>query len=206
MRVAITDDHGIVREGIRWMLEEESAIEIVAEADSGPALLAILESGPVDVVLLDVRMPDMSGLKVLEIIRSDYPDLRVIMLTMHDQSAYVRRAIELGAAGYVLKSAGREELVRAIEVAAAGDTYLHGGIVEGLVRTAGQTAREFHLSPREKQVLQLIADGYENKQIARELDISEATVKTYVRETFERLGATSRAQAVAIGLREELIS
>jgi DNA-binding NarL/FixJ family response regulator len=206
MRVAITDDHGIVREGIRWMLEEESAIEIVAEADSGPALLAILESGPVDVVLLDVRMPDMSGLKVLEIIRSDYPDVRVIMLTMHDQSAYVRRAIELGAAGYVLKSAGREELVRAIEVAAAGDTYLHGGIVEGLVRTAGQTAREFHLSPREKQVLQLIADGYENKQIARELDISEATVKTYVRETFERLGATSRAQAVAIGLREELIS
>lgn len=188
------------------MLEEESAIEIVAEADSGPALLAILESGPVDVVLLDVRMPDMSGLKVLEIIRSDYPDVRVIMLTMHDQSAYVRRAIELGAAGYVLKSAGREELVRAIEVAAAGDTYLHGGIVEGLVRTAGQTAREFHLSPREKQVLQLIADGYENKQIARELDISEATVKTYVRETFERLGATSRAQAVAIGLREELIS
>lgn len=206
MRVAITDDHGIVREGMRWMLEEESDIEIVAEADSGPALLTILETEPVDVVLLDVRMPDMSGLEVLEIIRSEYPQVRVIMLTMHDQTAYVRRAMELGAAGYMLKSAGREELVRAIDVAAAGDTYLHGGVVEGLVHAKEEKARDFHLSPREKQVLQLIADGYENKQIARELDISDATVKTYVRETFERLGATSRAQAVAIGLREELIS
>ncbi len=128
MRVAITDDHGIVRDGMRWMLEEESDIEIVAEADSGPALLAILETEPVDVVLLDVRMPDMSGLEVLETIRSEYPQVRVIMLTMHDQSAYVRRAMELGAAGYVLKSAGREELVRAIDVVAAGDTYLHTGL------------------------------------------------------------------------------
>lgn len=188
------------------MLADAENIEIVADAESGQDLLLILEKEPVDVVLLDIRMPEMSGLEALERVRADFPEVRVIMLTMHDQAAYVRRAVELGAAGYVLKNAGRDELLRAIEAAAAGDTYLQGGVVDSLVETTSQEEPKLHLSPREKQVLQLIADGYENKQIARELEISEATVKTYVRETFDRLGATSRAQAVAIGLREQIIS
>jgi len=202
MRIAITDDHGVVREGIRYMLSDDPDIEVVGEAGSGEELFALLEEQTVDVVLLDVRMPGMSGLDVLERLSETAPEIRVLMLSMHDQPAYVRRAIELGAAGYVLKSAGRDELRGALRVAADGGTYIPGELMEPLVADMTGKARPTgKLSPREQQVLQLVADGYENKQIARELDISEATVKTYLRGVFERLDVSSRAGAVAVGLR-----
>jgi len=205
MRIAIVDDHQIVREGIRWMLASDEEVEIVGEAGSGTELLDLLNTSEVDAILLDVRMPDMSGIDVLEKVRDTHPGVRVIMLTMHDQPAYVRRAIELGAHGYLLKSSGREELLRAIAAAMAGDMYVHGSVITPLVAGTDAAGGRATLSPRELQIVQLIADGYENKQIASELQISEATVKTYLRDAFERLGATSRAQAVAIALREDLI-
>lgn len=206
MKVAITDDHRVVREGLRYMLSDAPGIDVVGEAESGEELLAIIGSEPVDVVLLDVRMPGMSGLDVLERLTETAPQVRVLMLSMHDQPAYVRRAIELGAAGYVLKSAGRDELVTALQVAAEGGTYLPPELMEPLVASmAGRTRPSGKLSPREHQVLQLVADGYENKQIATELGLSEATVKTYLRNVFERLEVSSRAEAVAVGLRLGLI-
>jgi DNA-binding NarL/FixJ family response regulator len=128
------------------------------------------------------------------------------MLSMHDQPAYVRRAIELGAAGYVLKNAGRDELLTALQVAADGGTYLTAELMEPLVAAmTGRARSSGKLSPREHQVLQLIANGYENKQIATELELSEATVKTYLRGVFERLDVSSRAEAVAVGLRLGMI-
>ena len=206
MKVAITDDQRVVREGLRYMLSDAPGIDVVGEAESGEELLAIIGSEPVDVVLLDVRMPGMSGLDVLERLTETAPQVRVLMLSMHDQPAYVRRAIELGAAGYVLKSAGRDELVTALQVAAEGGTYLPPELMEPLVASmAGRTRPSGKLSPREHQVLQLVADGYENKQIATELGLSEATVKTYLRNVFERLEVSSRAEAVAVGLRLGLI-
>jgi DNA-binding NarL/FixJ family response regulator len=202
MRIVITDDHRVVREGIRYMLSDVPGVEVVGEAESGDELLGIVATEPVDVVLLDVRMPGMSGLEALERLREAAPQVRVLMLSMHDQPGYVRRSLELGAAGYVLKSAGRDELLSALQVAAEGGTYLPGELMEPLV--AGFTGRggpTGKLSPRERQVLQLVADGYENKQIATELGLSEATVKTYLRGVFERLEVSSRAEAVAVGLR-----
>jgi DNA-binding NarL/FixJ family response regulator len=184
------------------MLSDVPGVEVVGEAESGDELLGIVATEPVDVVLLDVRMPGMSGLEALERLREAAPQVRVLMLSMHDQPGYVRRSLELGAAGYVLKSAGRDELLSALQVAAEGGTYLPGELMEPLV--AGFTGRggpTGKLSPRERQVLQLVADGYENKQIATELGLSEATVKTYLRGVFERLEVSSRAEAVAVGLR-----
>ncbi len=202
MRVVVTDDHRVVREGIRYMLSDAPGVEVVAEADSGEELLEVVAAEPVDVVLLDVRMPGMSGLEALERLTEVAPQVRVLMLSMHDQPAYVRRAIELGAAGYVLKSAGRDELLTALQTAAEGGTYLAAELMEPLVASMSGRARPSgKLSPREHQVLQLVADGFENKQIATELELSEATVKTYLRGVFERLEVSSRAEAVAVGLR-----
>ena len=202
MRIVIADDHRVVREGIRYMLGDETDIEIVGEAETGDELLGIIESEPVDVALLDVRMPGMSGFDVLGRLVEIAPQVRVLMLSMHDQPAYVRRAMELGAAGYVLKSAGRHELLTALRVVAEDGTYLPSELMEplmaGVTGRAGPTGK---LSPRERQVLQLVADGYENKQVAAELELSEATVKTYLRGVFERLEVSSRAEAVAVGLR-----
>jgi DNA-binding NarL/FixJ family response regulator len=202
MRIVIADDHRVVREGIRYMLSDEADIEIVGEAETGEELLGIVESEPVDVALLDVRMPGMSGFDVLERLVEIAPQVRVLMLSMHDQPAYVRRAMELGAAGYVLKSAGRQELLTALRVVAEDGTYLPSELMEPLIAgVTGRAGPTGKLSPRERQVLQLVADGYENKQIAAELELSEATVKTYLRGVFERLEVSSRAEAVAVGLR-----
>lgn len=202
MRIVIADDHRVVREGVGFMLSEEDDIDLVGEAGSGEELLELLDAQPVDVVLLDVRMPGMSGFDVLERVSVDMPQVRVLMLSMHDQPSYVRRAVELGAAGYLLKNTGREELLRAIRAVADGGVYLQGELMEPLVADmSGSTGSPGRLSPRERQVLQLVANGYENKQIAAELGISEATVKSYLRGIFERLEVTGRAEAVAVGLR-----
>lgn len=206
MRIVIADDHKIVREGLRWMLEDEPAIDIVGEADSGAALLELLDRMEADIVLLDVRMPGMTGLEALEAISGAYPDVRVVILSMHDEPAYVRRAVELGAAGYLLKSADRDELMTALTEVAAGGSYVQGVVAGTLMDTlSGRGRSGAVLSDREQEVLKLVANGFENKQIASELGISEATVKTHLKAAFARLDVTSRAEAVAVGLRLGLI-
>lgn len=206
MNILIVDDHVVVRDGIRYMLAEAPGIEIVGDAESAEAMFTALAQHPVDVVLLDIRMPGMTGLAALERLSEDFPQVRTLILSMHDQPGYVRRALELGAAGYLIKSAGRDELLAAITAAAEGETYIHRQLVEPLISDIRSNSKpEGRLSPREQQVLQLIANGAENKQVAYELGISEATVKTYVKGIFDRLGVSSRAEAVAVGLRTEVI-
>lgn len=206
MNILIVDDHEVVRDGIRYMLADAPGIEIVDDAESADDMFTALAQHPVDVVLLDIRMPGMTGLAALERLSKDFPQVRTLMLSMHDQPGYVRRALELGAAGYLIKSAGRDELLAAITAAAEGETYIHGQLVEPLISDIRSNSKpEGRLSPREQQVLQLIANGAENKQVAYELGISEATVKTYVKGIFDRLGVSSRAEAVAVGLRTEVI-
>lgn len=206
MKILIVDDHKVVRDGIRFMLSDVPDIEIVGEAESAEAMFTIIDEEPIDVVLLDIRMKGMTGLDALQRISDEYPQVRVLMLSMHDQPGYVRRALELGASGYLLKSVRREEIIAAIDAASKGHTYVDSSLMEPLL--AGVTGAPRHagrLSPREQQVLQLIANGSENKQIARELGLSEATVKTYIRGVFERLDVSSRAEAVAVGLRQGVI-
>lgn len=206
MRILIVDDHKVVRDGIRFMLSDAPKIEIVADVDSAEAMFEIIEKDPVDVVLLDIRMEGMTGLDALGRIASDFPQVKALMLSMHDQPGYVRRAVELGASGYLLKSAGRDELLAAIAAVSEGETYIHASLMEPLLADVTGVPRQTgRLSPREQQVLQLIANGSENKQIARELRLSEATIKTYIRGVFDRLDVSSRAEAVAVGLRIGII-
>ena len=164
MRIILADDHKIVREGLRWMLSDEDDVEIVGEADSGEALLKLVDRVDADIVLLDVRMPGMSGLDALEILNERVPDLKVIILSMHGEPAYVRRAVELGAAGYLLKSSDRDELLGALAAVAAGKAYIQGEVTETLMKSiSGQEAGTSLLSPRETEILVLVSRGLENK-------------------------------------------
>jgi len=207
VKILIVDDHKVVRDGVRFMLSDVPDFEIVGDTDSAESMFDLVAEEPVDIVLLDIRMVGMTGLDALTRMASEFPQIRVLMLSMHDQPGYVRRAIELGAAGYLLKSAGRDEMIAALNAVSEGETYIQGSLVEPLLAdVTGAVSRSGRLSPREQQVLQLIADGLENKQVARELGLSEATIKTYVRGVFERLGVSSRAEAVAIGIRLGLIT
>lgn len=204
IRVMLVDDHRIVREGLAYMLDGIEGIELAGEARSGSELLATIDDVRPDVILLDVHMPEMSGLEALEQLRRDHPDVKVIMLSMHDQASYVQQALRLGARGYVLKNTGLEELVRALELVSTGKLYLQGELA-GAVVAPHEAADLPHLSPRELEVLRLMSDGRENKQIARQLGISEATVKTHVKALYTRLGVRSRAQATSTALRLGLI-
>lgn len=206
MRVVLTDDHKVVRDGLRWMLSGEDDVEIVGEAASGEQLIALLATTATDVVLLDVRMPGMSGLDALAVIGKEAPDVKVIVLSMHDEPAYVRRAVELGAAGYLLKNADREVILDALRAVHAGHAYVQSDLTGTLLNSiSGKERTATVLSPRELEVLSLVSQGFENKQIATSLGISEATVKTHLKGVFARLDVSSRAEAVATGLRLGLI-
>ncbi len=204
VRVMLVDDHRIVREGLAYMLGGIDGIDLAGEAGSGAELLAVIDEVLPDVVLLDVHMPEMSGLEALQRLHRTHPDVKVIMLSMHDQAAYVQQALRFGALGYLLKSTGLDELTRAIELVATGKPYLQGELA-GAVVTTRHEADLPHLSPRELDVLRLMSDGSENKQIARQLGITEATVKTHVKALYLRLGVRSRAEATATALRLGLI-
>ena len=208
IRLMVVDDHAVLREGLRFMLRSEESIEIVSEASDGREALALLEAARPDVVLLDMNMPGMGGLETLVQIRESRPDIAVLILSMYDDPEYVDQALRRGAAGYLLKSVSRDELVRAVQAASTGDGYLQAEITLPVLRTFAASAQpdgDLQLSPREREVLQLVADGMSTKQAAIELDIAESTVKTYLRTLFDKLGASHRAHAVALALRHRII-
>lgn len=205
----MVDDHLIVREGLRWLFEQDRGIEISGEASTAEeAMTAIADVRP-DVVLLDLHLPDRSGLEVLREIRDRFPDLPVVILTMSDQPEYVEEAVRAGAAGYLVKNAPQDELSRALRAAAAGDGYIQAEVTRPLLaRFAEQVPRTEDvpaLAPRELEIVTLLAEGLADKQIAARLGLSESTVKGYLRSAYDKLGASDRAQAVAIALRGHLI-
>jgi DNA-binding NarL/FixJ family response regulator len=209
----LADDHGLVREGLRWMLRGEADIDIVAEASNGEELLDHLRDHPgkVDIVLLDLRMPGLGGLDALE--RLTPPSAAatgpaVVILSMHHEPFLVRRAIELGAAGYLLKSATREELLAALRQVASGNSYLQAEVTGPLLdQVAGRTppAALPTLTPRQVEILRLVAAGKANKQVAAQLGIAEDTVKTLLKDVYARLRVGNRAAAVAKALQLGLI-
>ncbi len=206
--IMIVDDHPVLRQGLRFMLQHSEEVEVVAEASDGEeALIRLAESQP-DVVLLDVKMPGMDGLTTLELIRDAWPQLPVLILSMYDDPEYVEQALHTGAAGYLLKTVAPDELVRAVGAAAGGAGYLQAEITRPVLRRFASltpTDIKVTLSAREREVLQLVADGMSTKQAAVALEISESTVKTYLRQLFDKLGATHRAHAVALALRHRII-
>jgi len=210
LRILVADDHVAVREGLRWMLHSDEAIEVVGEAANGEELMALLDRTPCDAVLLDLSMPVMSGLDVLAALRAMDRQIPVVVLTMHDDPAHVDRALALGASGYVLKSAPRDEMVRALTAAASGGAYVQPSLAKPLlaryVVAGGPIGEEPRaLTPRQLQLLRALAAGRSNKELAHELGISEATAKSYLKELYARLEVSSRASAVAYGIRHQLI-
>lgn len=209
IKVVITDDHRIIREGLDLLLAESDRIEIVAHASDGPELIDILKTTEVDVVLLDVRMPTMTGLDVLERIGQLGIEVAVVMLSMYGDPVYVSRAIELGASGYLLKSVGQDDLLRAIETVAAGKSYFQpevsGPLVARMVGSdaAGPVGR---MTVEQLEILQLLADGADNSTIAESLSVSNATAKAKLRAIYGALGVQRRSEAVAVAMRLGLIT
>jgi len=209
IRILVVDDHVVVREGLRWMLGTEPDVDIVGEADTAAgALEAMVEIEP-DLVLLDILLPDRNGLEALTEMRERFPEVPVLILSMADQPEYVEGAVRAGAAGYLVKNAPSSELLRAIRAEHAGQGYVQSEVTGPLLARFAAEVRPPDpspaLSPREREVIQRAAEGLADKQISVALGISESTVKGYLRQVYEKLGAADRAQAVAIALRARQI-
>lgn len=199
IRLVIADDHPVVRAGLRGMLDGEADFEVAgAAADGAEAVELAAELAP-DVVLMDLRMPRLDGVAAIEQIRERHPGVHVLVLTTYDTDADIVRAIGAGATGYLLKDAPREELFRAVRAAARGESVLApsvAGRLMGRVREGGEEP----LSPREIEVLALVARGASNKEIGRRLHISQATVKTHLIHVFGKLSVDDRTAAVTRAL------
>ncbi|HXV93179.1 MAG TPA: response regulator transcription factor [Pseudonocardia sp.] len=200
IRVLLVDDHLIVREGLRGMLATEHGLRIVGEAGSGPEAVAVVHAmaaggEPAEVVLMDLRMPGGDGVAATAAITTTYPGTRVVVLTTYDTDADILRAVEAGAAGYLLKDCSRAELVSAIRAAARGETVMTPSVAARLVSRMRGPAPEA-LTPREVEVLRLVAVGRTNAEIGRELHIAEATVKTHLVRAFTKLDVSDRTAAV----------
>jgi two-component system, NarL family, response regulator LiaR len=205
--VLIVDDHAVVREGLRTFLELQDGIEIVGEAADGAEAIREAERLRPDVVLIDLLMPKLDGAAAMRELRRRQPATRAIVLTSFADDERLLPAIEAGASGYLLKHAEPQEVVRAIRAAHAGEALLDPSVaarlVEAIAQPAGEQPRE-RLTPREREVLALIARGMSNKLIARELGIAEKTVKTHVGHLLAKLGVTDRTQAALYAVRAGL--
>jgi DNA-binding NarL/FixJ family response regulator len=200
IRVQLVDDHPVVRAGLAGMLHAEPDIEVVGEAGSADEAVAVARSVLPDVVLMDLRMPGGDGVTATAGVLAAAPLARVVVLTTYETDADILRAVESGAAGYLLKDASRTELVAAIRAAARGETVLAPSVASRLVDRMRRPHAADALSARELQVLRLVADGLSNSEIGRELFISEATVKTHLLRTFAKLGVSDRTAAVTTAI------
>jgi two-component system, NarL family, response regulator LiaR len=208
IRVLVADDHAVVRQGLRTFLELQEDIEVVADAADGrQALVAVAEHDP-DVVLMDLVLPEVDGVEAIRRIASERPHIRVIALTSFLDDDKVFPAVRAGAAGYLLKDVEPAELVKAIRTVHAGEGLLHPAVAARLmeeVAAAGGREAPDSLTPRERQVVGLIARGLSNKRIALELGISEKTVKTHVSSILGKLGLTDRTQVALHAVRERWV-
>jgi DNA-binding NarL/FixJ family response regulator len=200
-RVLVVDDHALLRTGVANIINQESDLRVVAEASNGLEAVAAYERHRPDVTLLDLRMPVMEGVEAVRQIRERDPNAKVIVLTTYDTDEDISRALKAGAKAYVLKDISADGLIGCIHDVLAGKTYLAPAaaakLAEGVTRV--------QLTPRELSTLRLIADGRSNKEIASELHISERTVKTHLGHLFDKLGVTSRTEAVKIATRRGLV-
>ena len=204
IRVLIVDDHAVVREGLRTFLELQEGLEVVGEADDGAEALPLAEELKPDVILMDLVMPNLDGVAAMRELRERVPGARVIVLTSFLDEDRVMPAIRAGAAGYLLKNVQPQELARAIRLADAGETLIDPAVAARLVEAVadGRSAEPDHeLTPREQEVLDLIARGFSNKRIALELRVAEKTVKTHVSHVLAKLGVSDRTQAALYAAR-----
>jgi two-component system, NarL family, response regulator LiaR len=208
IRILLVDDHAVVREGLRGFLELQDEFEIVGEAEDGQEAIREAERLRPDVILMDLVMPGLDGVGAMRALRESLPEARVIVLTSFADDDRLLPAIQAGAAGYLLKDAQPAELARAVRAAHAGEALLDPSVaarlVDAIAEAPGSDPSE-RLTPREREVLELIAQGRPNKLIARELEISEKTVKAHVGRVLEKLGVTDRTQAALYAVRAGLV-
>jgi DNA-binding NarL/FixJ family response regulator len=211
IRVLLADDHTLVRAGFRTLLESLPEVAVAAEAKDGYEALRLIELHHPDVVLMDIAMPGLNGLETTARITADFPHCRVIVLSMHLNEEYVLQALRAGASGYLLKDSGLAELEIAVRAAARGETYLcppvSKQVIESYVQRVGSATSPFeHLTPRQREVLQLIAEGHTTQDIALRLGVSAKTVETHRAQVMERLDIHDIAGLVRYAIRAGLIS
>jgi DNA-binding NarL/FixJ family response regulator len=204
IRILITDDHPVVRAGLGGMISGEPDFEVVGEAGDGKEAVAMTGELKPHVVLMDLRMPEMDGVTAIGHIKAEYPEVQILVLTTYESDADILRAIETGATGYLLKDTPREELFGAIRLVAEGKSPLAPGVATRLMQRM-RGSEEEGLSTREIEVLELVARGTSNKDIAKELWVSETTVKSHMLHIFDKLGVTDRTAAVTAALKRGII-
>ncbi|NOX53007.1 MAG: response regulator transcription factor [Planctomycetes bacterium] len=208
MRILLADDHTLFRSGLRALLEKMGDVTVVAEAADGREALQQIKNVQPDIAMLDISMPSLNGLEVARQVTEDAPLVRVLILSMHSSEQYVVRALQAGAAGYLLKDADIEELERAVRSIARGQTYLDSrvaSVVAEFVRDAANESELDRLTPRQREILQLIAEGKSTKQIAQLLHVSVKTVETHRAQLMERLGIYDVAGLVRFAIRAGLV-
>jgi DNA-binding NarL/FixJ family response regulator len=210
-RILLADDHAVVRRGLRLVLDAQPDLEVVAEAGNGAQAVELARSTEVDLAVLDVAMPRLTGLQAAATLTREQPALKVLMLSMYDSEQYLYEALRAGASGYVLKSAADRDLVEACRAAIRGEPFLYPAAITALIRDYLQRARggdevpQDPLSPRELEVLKLIAEAYTSDQIAQELSISRRTVDRHRENILSKLGMRDRVELTRYAIRRGLI-
>jgi DNA-binding NarL/FixJ family response regulator len=209
VKIMIADDHSMIREGLKNLLELDGDIQVIAEAVDGKDCLEKLEVVKPDVLLLDINMPKMNGLEVLKTLKERRNKVKVLVLTVHNEVEYLMKAVDIGINGYVLKDSESSELKKAIFSIDAGETYIQSSLIPALnakrIEKNEDEEKIADLTKRELEVLKLLAIGMYNKEIAEKLNISERTVKNHVSNIFKKLEVTDRTQAAVFAIRNNLI-
>lgn len=210
VKIMITDDHSMIREGLKSLLELDGDIEVIAEAENGEECLQKLLSVKPDVLLLDINMPKMNGLEVLKSLKDAKFKVKVLVLTVHNETEYLMKAVEIGINGYVLKDSESAELKKAIFTIYDGENYIQPSLIPALnskmIEKNEDEIKLESLTKRELQVLKELAVGKFNRDIAKEMEISERTVKNHISSIFKKLDVTDRTQAAVFAIRNNLIS
>lgn len=209
IRILLVDDHQILREGLRALLESEEDLSVVAQAGRGEDAIRLAAETKPDVIIMDLGLPDMNGLDAIQIIRRATPDCRIVVLSMHSQRDFVLRAVELGCDGYVPKSSAHTSLMEAIRVVHSGERYLHPKIasilVEAMTRDRSEAEQFAALSEREQETILMTALGFTSREIGEKLVLSPKTVETYRQRAMEKLGLEHRSDLVRFSLRAGLL-
>ena len=205
IRIMLVDDHAVVRQGLRMFLETDADFEVVGEAENGEVAIQLAGELRPDIVLMDLIMPVMDGITATSRIRRQYPDVEVIALTSVLDDGSIFGAIRAGAIGYLLKDTKADKLIYAVKSAVAGQVQLSPQVTKRLLKEIDLPEMPGHLTDRESDILRMLASGCSNKEIARDLNIGEKTVKTHVSSILSKLGVTSRTQAVVYALQTGLI-
>jgi two-component system, NarL family, response regulator NreC len=206
VRVFLVDDHMVLREGLKALITAQADMAVIGEAGDGETAWQQINASRPDVVIMDISMPTMNGIQATERLKQVCPEVKVLVLSVHDDTSYLRQMLAVGAAGYILKHTAAEALIQAIRIVAAGGIYLEPALAEHVVsryvrRPAAVTELlGAELSEREREVVQRVVQGYSNKEIATQLSLSVKTVETYRARALEKLGLTSRAALVRYAL------